>query len=131
MQLLLGMELNPYQSPTPEPVDDDGRLRSFRLAREFKYAAEYRPALLTGVAWQVALFVLTLLLLDGGRIHAVYWLALVVQWAITGFILTLAPQTPSARALAFIRYGILLLTVVAIVIAPYLPPPLVPSDDAS
>lgn len=125
------METNPYQSPTPEPVEDDGRLRSFRLSREFKYAAEYRPAILTGVAWQAALFLLTLLLLDGGRIHAVYLLALVVQWAVTGFILTLSPQSPSTRGLAFIRYGILLLTVVAIVIAPYLPPPLVPSDDAS
>ncbi len=123
------MDPNPYQSPTPDPAEDDGRVRSFRLSREFKYAAEYRPALLIGVGWQVVLFILTLLLLDGGRIHSAYWLALLVQWVVTGFILTLTPQSPSARGLTFIRYGILLLTVIAIVIAPYLPPPLVPRDD--
>lgn len=122
------MDQNPYQSPAPEPVEDDGRVQSFRLSREFKYSPEYRPALLMGVAWQAALFVITLLLLDGGRIQSAYWLALVIQWAGTGFVLTLQPQSPSALGLAFIRYGILLLTIGAILVAPYLSPPLVPSD---
>lgn len=122
------MDLNPYQSPAPEPTDDDGRLRSFRLAHDFKYAVEYRRALFTGILWQLALFVPALLMSDGGRAHAAYWLALLVQWTTAGFILTLAPHSPSALKLAFIRYGILLLAMVSLVVAPYLPPPLVPSD---
>ncbi|HJT35979.1 MAG TPA: hypothetical protein VJ783_28385 [Pirellulales bacterium] len=116
------METNPYQSPAPQSADSDRGVRSFRLSRDFKYAAEYRPALFTAIKWQSLFFVLTLLMLDMGQAHKAYWIALFIHWVIIGFILTLAPQSPSRLGLAFIRYGILILAIFSTLLAPHLFP---------
>lgn len=106
--------------PGPQPADNGRGIRSFHLSRHFKYAAEYRPALFTAIKWQALFFVLTLLMLDMGQAHKAYWIALFIHWLAIGFILTLAPQSPSPLSLAFIRYGILILAIFSILLAPHL-----------
>lgn len=122
------METNPRQSPRPQPADKDRGIRSFHLSRDFKCAAEYRPALFAAIKWQALFFVLTLLMLDMGQAHKAYWVALFTHWVVIGFILTLAPRSPSPLGLAFIRYGILILAIFSTLLAPHLFPQRLPAN---
>lgn len=71
------------------------------------YAPAFNSALWDGLKIQAALFVLTLLLLDGGRTHRAYLVALLCQLATVFLILLRRPIAPTKIDLAIVRFGIL------------------------
>ena len=68
----------------------------------------------TGLKIQAFLAVLTALMLDMGRSHRAFWIAMLCQWATVFIILLRRPLAPTMLDLTIVRYGIVpLLLVVA------------------
>lgn len=114
------MEENPYRSPTPEFKRKlpENALQSFRLARDFRYAPEYGPAVWTAVKWQVACLALSALMLDRGEAFRMSLAMVIAHWGATAVILYRWPQEASPARLAFVRYGAAFLIIMAIVVVP-------------
>lgn len=76
------------------------------------YSPAFNSALLSGLKIQAVLFVLTLLMLDGGRMHRAYLVALLCQLATVVLVLVRRPLNPTKVDLAIVRFGIVPLFVI-------------------
>ena len=70
-------------------------------------------ALKSGVILQVFLFVLTALILDGGQIMRQFLVAMIGYWLGVALIALRRERAPTATDLLFIRYGSLVLLLLA------------------
>ncbi len=82
------------------------------------YSPAFNSALLDGLKIQAVLFVLTMLILDGGATHRAYLVALLCQLAIDFLILLRRPMTPTKIDLTIVRFGILPLSALVIWFGP-------------
>jgi hypothetical protein len=76
-------------------------------------AAEYVAALRFGVVQQLVLLGLSALMLDGGRTLRLCAIAAVAYWAAALLIIARRPAAPTRADRTFLRYGYLVLPVVA------------------
>ncbi len=68
----------------------------------------------TALLIQAMLAFVTALVLDSGRTHRAFWVALLCQWAMVCVILIRRPMCPTRLDLSLVRYGIVpLLFIVA------------------
>lgn len=116
------MDENPYRSPAHEfkRKSAGGSLRSFRLASDFRYAAEYGPAIWTAIKVQLVCLVLAALTLDLGQTLRATFVAVGVHWAAIAVILYLSPHKASPLRLALIRYGTAVMFTSVILLLPML-----------
>ena len=84
----------------------------------FQYSASYWPALKVAIVGQVVLGILTALMLDGGRTFGFFKVALLGHWIGILMIIGRRPLAPIKWDLFFIRWGVLLLLIVAGLVAP-------------
>ena len=76
-----------------------------------------KSALKTGVVLQAVLFVVTACMLDGGQLFSQFLVAMIGYWLGVAFIVARRGMTPSKLDLLFIRYGSLVLLVLAPLVA--------------
>jgi hypothetical protein len=74
--------------------------------RSFQFSPQYRPALFRCLWLQVALFILTAMVLDMGRLNHLCRYAIVGQWVGIFIVMGRRPLTPTRGDLLFIRWGI-------------------------
>jgi hypothetical protein len=74
-------------------------------------------SLKTGVIIQVFLFILTALMLDGGQLFRQFLLAMVGYWIGVAFIFVRRESTPKKTDHFFLRYGSLVLLLLAPMVA--------------
>ena len=86
----------------------------------FDYSPQYWPALKLAVFLQLVLGVLTALMLDGGRSFGFLKVALIGHWIGILLIIGRRPHSPTKVDIFLIRWGVLLLLLVAAGIAPFI-----------
>ena len=74
-------------------------------------------ALKSGVGLQAILFVLTVCMLDGGQLFKQFLVAMIGYWLGVAFIVVRRKMTPTKTDLLFIRYGSVVLLVLAPAVA--------------
>ena len=72
-----------------------------------------KSALKSGVILQAVLFVVTACMLDGGQLSSQFLVAMIGYWLGVAFIVARREMQPSKLDLLFIRYGSLVLLVLA------------------
>jgi hypothetical protein len=82
----------------------------------------YREAVFFTLCQQVPWALLCSLLLDGGRMAKVCAIAMLGFWSAATVFMVRRPQTPTARDLAFLRWGFLPLFGVAALLAQLIRP---------
>ena len=84
------------------------------------YSPLFNGAMVTGVAIQAVLGVLSLLVLDMGQAWRTFWVSMLCQWAVVLIILLRRPMAPTKLDLDIVRYGIVPLVVIVNVFGPIL-----------
>jgi hypothetical protein len=113
--LVVGMELpmmseNPYQSPPEDALPAES-------PRPEKTGDAFMSALKVGVVTQLVLFILTALIMDGGRTNRMCVMAIIGYWIAAAAILIRRRHTPTRVDLLFLKYGIWGLMIVTPMIA--------------
>ena len=72
---------------------------------------KWQSAFVRGLILQIALLILIALVLDGGCYFRVYCLCLIVQLVLTGLLIWCRPRKPTTAGIAFVKYGIIPITV--------------------
>jgi hypothetical protein len=86
----------------------------------FDYSPQYGPALKRAVLLQLVAGVLTALMLDGGRSLGFFKVAIIGHWIGILLITGRRPHSPTKVDIILIRWGALLLLLVAAGIAPFI-----------
>ena len=108
-----GNETNPYRSP----VAEKGQRSLFDWLLS-KISAEYVPSLKVALWVDGVLLVLAALTLDSGRTLGSFLIAAPAHWGIIAVILLRRPASPGRFDLVFVRYGTLLIWLIAECLAP-------------
>ncbi len=105
------MVQNPYRSPTAceESADVD---RNVNRAGD-----TFASAVKLGVVVQVVLFVLTALILDGGRSNKMCIVAMIGYWIVVAVMMIRRRTVPTRTDLLFLRYGMLALLAIVPLLA--------------
>lgn len=101
------------QQPRPKLDADEHDTASAGPSLGRPLAPEYVAALQLAVIEQVLLLGLSALMLDGGRTLRLCAIAAVAYWAAALLIITRRPSAPGRTDRTFLRYGYLVLPVVA------------------